>query len=279
LPGQLVCPCGLYAEASITHRLCLTRARHCDHLPEPFVPPVHLSPHPCTPPNPRRFPGTVSSPRGLLLLAGDTADAAPSGADDSAGATTADDADADAAVDCGQRRLGDLWFLDLDIAAKGSSISTSTSTSPWQQLHSTGPSYTTRSNATAAVADGKLLVLGGWDEANRPLSDLAVLDLKTLEWQQPSTTGTAPSPRGQPTAVATTAAPGSTQQLLVFGGWDGVQRYNDLHALDVQVRFGASGWQFGSWCERDYVAAFDVDYLGTQHSSRQMLIPQTVKKG
>jgi hypothetical protein len=72
-------------------------------------------------------------------------------------------------------------------------------------------------------------------QGTRPLADLAALDLDTNVWTAPHTTGDAPGPRGQPSAVATTARPGRPAQLLLFGGWDGTARYGDLHALHVGV--------------------------------------------
>ena len=44
------------------------------------------------------------------------------------------------------------------------------------------------------MLDDKLVMFGGWD---MPIvfSDLHVLDLAFVEWTQPKTTGTSPSPR------------------------------------------------------------------------------------
>ena len=47
---------------------------------------------------------------------------------------------------------------------------------------------------STVVLDDKLVMFGGWD---MPIvfSDLHVLDLTFVEWSQPKTTGTHPSPR------------------------------------------------------------------------------------
>lgn len=77
----------------------------------------------------------------------------------------------------------------------------------------------------------------------RPLSELALLDLDQMAWVTPPISGQPPSPRGQPTAVVTTPVEGRPQQLMVFGGWDGCWRYNDIHSLDLRVS-GANLLQF-----------------------------------
>lgn len=68
-----------------------------------------------------------------------------------------------------------------------------------------------------------------------PLSQLEALDLDTNTWAAPDISGHGPSPRGQPAAAATTPTPGRPSRLMLFGGWDGKQRYNDLHALDTEA--------------------------------------------
>lgn len=63
-----------------------------------------------------------------------------------------------------------------------------------------------------------------------PLSSLCILDLPTARWLPVDrVNGNGPSPRGQPTMVTTS----DQRRLLVFGGWDGKQRHNDLHSLDI----------------------------------------------
>ncbi|OQR91776.1 hypothetical protein ACHHYP_04373 [Achlya hypogyna] len=87
-----------------------------------------------------------------------------------------------------------------------------------------------RSNHAAAVWRDVLMVFGGWDQPGlRPLAILELLDLRTRCWTHGSTTGAPPSPRGNPTLVVDHAR----GFAVLFGGWDKVTRFNDVHVLDL----------------------------------------------
>ncbi|KAK9805604.1 hypothetical protein WJX72_007339 [[Myrmecia] bisecta] len=152
-----------------------------------------------------RWPGSVASPRGLILFGGDS--------------------------DAACTRFDDVWFLDIDTAAQGKH--------EWKELKASGGQPEKRSNCCAVVHSNKLVVFGGWQwTGTTPLAHLQVLDLATLTWQaqdQPKITGRAPSPRGQPAAVVTTGDAGRSPEMVIFGGWDGQQRFDDMYALDLRA--------------------------------------------
>lgn len=153
-------------------------------------------------------------------------------------------------------RFGDVWQLAVDMsdAAAGGKQHNSkwTQLQPADLVHAMVP----RSNAAAAVVGGRyVVVFGGWDcSAATPLTALAVLDLSTVSWiimsdQKTASKGDVPTSqssshrggdlmlangppaRGQPSLAAYTDA----STLLLFGGWDGQQRFNDLWSLDVDT--------------------------------------------
>ena len=73
----------------------------------------------------------------------------------------------------------------------------------------------------------RLLVFGGWN-GRCGLADFAQLDLATMEWSSPPTTGTPPSTRNNhSTFVAGT-------KLFVHGGHDGHNWLADLWTLDTE---------------------------------------------
>ncbi|KAF0698061.1 Aste57867_11309 [Aphanomyces stellatus] len=110
-----------------------------------------------------------------------------------------------------------------------------TTTLPWTALDTTtvygeeADVPTDRSNHAAAIwRDDVLVVFGGWDDAGlRPLAALELLDLRTNCWTHGSTVGTPPSARANPSLVV------HDNRAIVFGGWDGHTRFNDVVCLDL----------------------------------------------
>lgn len=171
-------------------------------------------------------------------------------------------------------RFGDVWQLDIDASIEIAGAQHGT----WSQLQPLGATYAAapRSNAAAAVVGGQYVVMfGGWDSSGiTAMASLAVLDLSVCAWLNVSDRtaahtsdmcivnssssqisgdhrlhngdevgcrgtggrhlGPCPSARGQPSLAALTDASG----LLLFGGWDGKSRHNDLWHLD------AATWQW-----------------------------------
>ncbi|EQC40849.1 hypothetical protein SDRG_01916 [Saprolegnia diclina VS20] len=91
---------------------------------------------------------------------------------------------------------------------------------------------TARSNHAAALWHHILLVFGGWDQDGlQPLGQLELLNLDTRCWTHGSTTGAAPSSRGNPTLVVDA----QRSMAIVFGGWNKIERFNDVHLLDLRT--------------------------------------------
>mmetsp|Transcript_22188 Transcript_22188/g.33883 ORF Transcript_22188/g.33883 Transcript_22188/m.33883 type:complete len:566 (-) Transcript_22188:509-2206(-) len=151
-----------------------------------------------------------------------------------------------------------------------------------------GASPPGRNGHTATLADGKIIIIGGWlgsgplaasdlyvlDVSNGPdnlrwfqpvikgeppgpcnmhsadyvelmnevyvfrggngreyLNDLHALHTDTYEWRLVETTGSAPQQR----ANHSSAVLNETGELFIFGGWNGRERLNDIHILDVRT--------------------------------------------
>ena len=114
-----------------------------------------------------RYPGSVASPRALLVHGGEL----------EGGAT-----------------CSETWLCDLDDLASGRA--------PWRVLESSG---TPRSNHAAVVVDNRLYVFGGVRARREALSSLEILDLETLVWEVPDAAH-APPPRWNPTLVVAEGA-------------------------------------------------------------------------
>jgi BTB/POZ domain/Kelch motif/Galactose oxidase, central domain len=61
------------------------------------------------------------------------------------------------------------------------------------------------------------------------LNDLHALNVQTLTWRQVVTTGEIPQQR----ANHSSAMLEETNELFIFGGWNGTERLNDIHILDT----------------------------------------------
>lgn len=74
----------------------------------------------------------------------------------------------------------------------------------------------------------KVYVFGGEDRSRRAVAHLFVLDMTTLQWQQPVVEGLAPSARAAHTACAV-----DDRFLVIFGGGSVARCYNDVWVLDT----------------------------------------------
>lgn len=83
---------------------------------------------------------------------------------------------------------------------------------------------------TATLINGKVYIFGGEDAKRRPLSELWILDLATLEWDRPTTTGTQPAPRSGHSACAF-----QNRYIFVFGGGTVANCFDDLNVFDTQT--------------------------------------------
>lgn len=146
-----------------------------------------------------RYPGSVASPRALLVHGGEAEDGSS---------------------------CGDVWLLDLDQLAAG--ICGSTMCSPWRHIATEG-SRGPRSNHAALVHDDKLYVFGGIRARREALAQLEVLDLEALRWELLADAEAAPPPRWNPTLVLVESA----SCLVCFGGYDGTRKHNDVVCYDL----------------------------------------------
>ncbi len=90
-----------------------------------------------------------------------------------------------------------------------------------------------RGGHSATVIGNKVYVFGGEDAKRKPLNELWVLDLSTLEWSQPETstsTTTTPTGRSQHTACSF-----RNRYIVIFGGGSVANCFNDLVVLDTQT--------------------------------------------
>lgn len=87
---------------------------------------------------------------------------------------------------------------------------------------------------TTCLWEDKIIVLGGGDGA-RALDDVHMLDVSnntpgtTLKWEKLQTTGVAPPARGYHTSNLV------KDKLVVFGGSDGHDCFEDVHVLDLSM--------------------------------------------
>lgn len=95
-----------------------------------------------------------------------------------------------------------------------------TSSLSWQAATCGGTAPSPRFLHSACVANDLYVVFGGCSRADysAPLGDLHWLDLRSMQWTSPSTSGEAPSPRYAHKMIS-----GPDDQIFVFGGASGPQ--------------------------------------------------------
>ncbi|EFA83407.1 Kelch repeat-containing protein [Heterostelium album PN500] len=76
--------------------------------------------------------------------------------------------------------------------------------------------------------DDSVIAFGGSNDKRKD-NKVYILDIDTLEWSQPPTSGVCPSPRQLHTAVAI------GESMIVFGGWGKHQELNDLYILNTRT--------------------------------------------
>lgn len=82
----------------------------------------------------------------------------------------------------------------------------------------------------ATLIGNKVYIFGGEDPRRKLFNELWTLDLTTLEWAQPDTTGPAPCPRSAHTAVQY-----RNRHIVIFGGGSVATCYDDLFVFDTQT--------------------------------------------
>ncbi|RCI01492.1 hypothetical protein CU098_011567, partial [Rhizopus stolonifer] len=114
-----------------------------------------------------------------------------------------------------------LYVLDL-----GKIIDTFTWSAP--RTYGTPPPACRAHSLLAHPKNGKLYLFGGGD-GQRYYRHFYMLDIETMTWSCPRTTGPKPSERRAHAAVIW------QQDMYVFGGGDGAKALNDLHKLDLKT--------------------------------------------
>lgn len=103
---------------------------------------------------------------------------------------------------------------------------------------------TPRSNHAMVACGEHIMVFGGWSIDNMtPLSHCELLHSDSLCWTHCSTRGSfEPCPRGNPTLVYVK----KSNNVVLFGGWDGFNAKNDLWFLDM------NSWQWFDMTENTH---------------------------
>lgn len=114
------------------------------------------------------------------------------------------------------------WFFDLNtlaIPATPWSAPAVTGTAPFRFGHS----------AIYDTANNRMIIFGGQDEGFVYRNDVFILNLTTMAWSLASVTGTVPTARALHTAIYDSA----NQQMILYGGTDGISQFPDLHVLSL----------------------------------------------
>jgi hypothetical protein len=111
----------------------------------------------------------------------------------------------------------------LDVSAGGRSLR-------WYQppVKGTPPGPCNMHSADYVSSRREVFVFRGGN-GREYLNDLHALNVDTLTWRKVETRGEIPQPR----ANHSSAILEETQELVLFGGWNGNERLNDIHILDT----------------------------------------------
>ena len=107
----------------------------------------------------------------------------------------------------------------------------------WYQptIHGTPPGPCNMHSADYVTHRKEVYVFRGGN-GREYLNDLHALHVPTLTWRKVITTGEIPQQR----ANHSSAILEETNELFIFGGWNGTERLNDIHILDTRT----STWTF-----------------------------------
>jgi dynein heavy chain, axonemal len=112
-------------------------------------------------------------------------------------------------------------------------------TKTWKQVEVDGTAPDARAHATATKFGAKILLFGGYGGSGQVYNDMWVLhiDGDVFRWENITETieGTGPSPRFDHCAFIYPVTPNSEtyDKLLIMGGRDLSQMYQDSHILDL----------------------------------------------
>jgi len=116
----------------------------------------------------------------------------------------------------GETPFDDLYVLHLD-------------TLMWSSPQMTGTIPSAREGHSAVLVGSDLFVFAGAN-GEEWFNDLHILDKDQLSWSTPSVQGSVPLPREGHSAVLS-----KEQGMIVFGGTDGTQCFNDVHVLNTDT--------------------------------------------
>jgi len=89
---------------------------------------------------------------------------------------------------------------------------------------------------SATLIDKKVWVFGGYGGlgySRRDFDDVYTWDTEEMSWDKVKTKGTAPEKRSAHTACAVVTE--HLKQLFVFGGWNSMTQFSDMHILDTRT--------------------------------------------
>jgi N-acetylneuraminic acid mutarotase len=108
-----------------------------------------------------------------------------------------------------------------------------TTTFHWTKPEVKGISPGQRRAHTTCLIGKKIYLIGGGD-GNKALNDTFVLDTEKMQWDILKVSGQLPNPRGYHTACYVNNNVQSNRgKILIFGGSDGKECFNDAYALDL----------------------------------------------
>ena len=109
----------------------------------------------------------------------------------------------------------DVYVLNLD-------------THQWKFIETTGEKPSQRRSHVQWRTSNDIVVFGGAAGGGRYFNDTFRLDIDTMMWTQPSTTGTPPTRRS-----ASGYSQRGYEEGYLFGGWYSGNMFNDLHMFDL----------------------------------------------
>lgn len=101
------------------------------------------------------------------------------------------------------------------------------------QIRGTPPGPCNMHSADYVRANSEVYVFRGGN-GREYLNDLHALHVDTLTWRQVETVGAIPQQR----ANHSSSMMEETGELFIFGGWNGTERLNDIHILDIATSVG-----------------------------------------
>ncbi|GKV18549.1 hypothetical protein SLEP1_g28913 [Rubroshorea leprosula] len=103
-------------------------------------------------------------------------------------------------------------------------------TGTWSNFKTYGQSPVSRGGQSVTLVGTSLVIFGGQDAKRTLLSDLHILDLETMTWDEVDAVGVPPSARSDHAAAVHV-----DRYLVIFGGGSHATCFNDLHVLDLQA--------------------------------------------